>query len=207
MGAWVCETWLNKRGDAIRLTWWGPSLHLSLGFISDIKHRRGQPANDEAISITGLRVGARQALYYQQRSLFRALLHHCLVVSIGSLVKPNPAFSRILTWLTRWEMINEVRRSLKQGSKRWLNIPPRLSCSSDVRRTSQYCLVVYCCVCVLMCAFCETNLNCRPSEWRHFCVWLYLLGATPRLGLGGLGVCVILKWTKLSLIILDNLKK
>lgn len=206
--AWVYETRLNKREDAIRLTRWGPLVHLSPGFISDIKHWRGRPANDEAISITGLRVGARQALYYQQRSLFRALLtlHHCLVVSIGSLVKPNPAFSHILTRLSQREMIKEASQGLKLGSKRWLNIPPRLSCSSDMLlNISLLFTVVY--VCVIMCAFCEIILNCRPSEWRHFCVWLYLSGATPRLGLGGLGVCVILKWTKLSLIILDNLKK
>lgn len=85
-----------KRSEvAIRLTWWNPSVCLSPRFLSDLNHWRGLHANDEAISTTGLRVRACQALYYQQRSLFRTLLalHHSAVVSIGALVGPNLAFS------------------------------------------------------------------------------------------------------------------
>lgn len=116
----------NKRGDAIGLTRWGPSVNLSPGILSDLKHWRGRPTNNEAISTTGLRVGARQALYYQQRSLFRALLtlHHWLVVSTGALVRPNPAFPHIVSWWSQWEMINEASVSLTLGSKTLLIIPP-----------------------------------------------------------------------------------
>lgn len=107
------------------LTRRAPSVHFSLGLLSDLRLWRGWPANDEAISTTGLRVGARQALYSQQRSLFRALLtlHRCLVVSTGALVGPNPAFTRITTWWRQWEMINEPRGSLNLGSKRSSIIP------------------------------------------------------------------------------------
>lgn len=85
-----------KRSEvAIRLTWWNPSVCLSPRFLCDLNHWCGLHANDEAISTTGLRVRACQALYYQQRSLFRTLLalHHSVVVSIGALVGPNLAFS------------------------------------------------------------------------------------------------------------------
>lgn len=81
---------LNIRWNAIML---GLPVHLSQGLISDLKHWRGWPANDEAISTTGLPlwVGGHQPWYYQQRSPFRALLtqHHCLVVSIWPLSSIN----------------------------------------------------------------------------------------------------------------------
>lgn len=110
-----------KRSEvAIRLTWWNPWVCLSPRFLSDLNHWRGLPANDEAISTTGLRVRARQALYYQQRSLFRTLLalHHSVVVSIGALVRPNLAFSHIMTWPRQQETINEASGRLKLSSKR-----------------------------------------------------------------------------------------
>lgn len=101
-------------------------MHLSPGYLSDLKHRRGRPANKEAISTPRLRAGARQARYYQQRSPFRALStrHRSLVLSTGALVRPCPASSRTVTRWSQWEMINEGSGCLNLRSRRWLIIPP-----------------------------------------------------------------------------------
>lgn len=92
----TCWVWKDesvragKKTEEMLSRWQGEVLHLSERFISDLKHWCGPPANNEAISTTGLWVGARQALYYQQRALLTPFTDSWSVLVLLS--GPNPAF-------------------------------------------------------------------------------------------------------------------
>lgn len=145
------ETSLNKRGDAIVADGGEVPRCIYLGSLSDLRHRRGRPANEEAISTPGLRVGARQARYLPTKvSIQSSTRHHSLVFSTGALVRPSPASSRTVTWWSQWEMINEGSGCQTEEQK-MVNYPTTARWGFLLSAAS-FCLL---CVC------------CRPSEWRQ----------------------------------------